>query len=140
MTTVFIPRHPLQARQRLALGLAPGTRIVRDGDGLALSSRNVRLSQQGREHALVLSRAVGAAQRLAQAGANAEQVLRAARAELLDAPGVELDYADLVLPATFAPAEDTATGEVWFIVAAVVEGTRLIDNAVLEIRAPRLEP
>ena len=29
MTTVFIPRHPLQARQRLALGLAPGTRIVR---------------------------------------------------------------------------------------------------------------
>ena len=61
-------------------------------------------------------------------------MLRAARAELIDAPGVELDYADLVVPATFTPADPTANGEVWFIVAAVVEGTRLIDNAVLEIR------
>ena len=112
--------------------------IVRDVDGLALSSRNIRLSPQGREHALALSRAVGAAQRLAQAGASAEHVLRAARAELIDAPGVELDYADLVVPATFTPADPTANGEVWFIVAAVVEGTRLIDNAVLEIRAPSL--
>ena len=108
--------------------------IVRDSDGLALSSRNVRLSAQGREHALALSRAVEAASRLANAGANAQQVLAAGRAELVDAPGVELDYADLVDPATFTAADSDAQGEVWFIVAAVVEGTRLIDNAVLDIK------
>ncbi len=73
---------------------------VREADGLALSSRNARLTPEGRQQALALSRSVAAAQRLASAGADLGQVLAAARAEL-DVPGVDVDYATVVDPETY---------------------------------------
>lgn len=94
---------------------------VREPDGLALSSRNVHLSPAERSAALALSRAV-------RSGS-----LALARAELATAAGIDLDYVDLVDPATFTPSE---TGRL--IVAARVGSTRLIDNAVITVPAPQL--
>lgn len=109
--------------------------VVRDGDGLALSSRNARLSPAARDRALCLSRSVAAAQRLAAAGADADQVVAGARAELAE-PGVDLDYAALVQEPTFEPvtAFSRERGEsVRYVVAAVVDGVRLLDTGALDI-------
>lgn len=140
---------------------------VREADGLALSSRNARLSADGRERALALSRSVAAVTRLAAAGASPTDALAAARAEL-DVEGVEVDYAEIVDAVTFEPVtfepvepgevgdadetgEPSATGgpgevgtnagpgaaEPRYVVAAVVEGVRLIDTGAVPFAARR---
>lgn len=101
--------------------------VVRDGDGLALSSRNARLSPEGREIALGLSRAVVASQRLARAGATLAQVVAAAHAELTD-PGITVDYV-AVVDERFEPASTTAGARL--VLAAEVEGVRLLDTGEL---------
>ncbi|GMA32442.1 hypothetical protein GCM10025875_24340 [Litorihabitans aurantiacus] len=113
--------------------------VVRDDDGLARSSRNVRLGPGGRRAALALPRSVAVVERLAAAGAGVADVERAARAELEGADGVALDYADLVDPDTFAPlAADAPTGadgprEATYVVAAVVDGVRLLDTTTVTL-------
>ena len=123
--------------------------VAREADGLALSSRNARLSAAGRTGALTLSRSVAAAERIAGAGGGVADVLRAARAEVAGADGVALDYADLVDPVTFLPldaddgaapadAADVHGREATYVVAAVVDGVRLIDTTSLVLgAAPR---
>jgi pantoate--beta-alanine ligase len=99
---------------------------VRDTDGLALSSRNQRLSPAGRAAATALSRALGAAASAADGGPEA---VRSAAKSVLDAePGLVLDYLALVDPENFAEISNDRSGEVQVLVAGVVEGTRLIDN------------
>jgi pantoate--beta-alanine ligase len=102
-----------------------GCPIVRDVDGLALSSRNVLLSGDGRRRALTLSKALRAAQS-APATASA---IRRILAEVLGAADLEVAYAEVVDPASFAPCTDNDQGERRALVAAVVDGIRLIDNA-----------
>ncbi|GAA1351962.1 pantoate--beta-alanine ligase [Falsarthrobacter nasiphocae] len=85
-----------------------GVPIVRDADGLALSSRNRFLSAEEREQALVLSRVLAGLRRDAEAGRPLG--LEAARAELEAAPGVELDYLELVDPQTFEPLAGGSAG------------------------------
>ena len=104
--------------------------MVRDADGLALSSRNSYLSGDERERALALSRALRAAERSVAGGRrDAASVLGAARAEL-DRAGVEPEYLELRSLTDLAPA-DRVNGSTLLAVAARVGRARLIDNAIL---------
>lgn len=108
--------------------------IVRDDDGLALSSRNRFLSAAERESALVLSRGL---RLLAQRAAAHEALdLDSVAALVRSAPGVELDYLEVVDPLTLLiraeNCQDTPfTGEALALIAAKVGAVRLIDNVKL---------
>jgi pantoate--beta-alanine ligase len=104
--------------------------IVREPDGLAMSSRNVYLSAEERARALALPRAVEAARSLFASGETDGSALRDAAWRALAAPGVEVEYAEVVDPATLAPVERATPGAVC-AVAARVGKTRLIDNGIL---------
>ena len=97
---------------------------VREEDGLALSSRNAQLSDDARRRALVLSRAVA---RAGEAPTSASELRRVLRTTLASAD-VEVVYAEVVDPVTFAPSGDGDSGEARALVAAIVDGVRLIDN------------
>jgi pantoate--beta-alanine ligase len=106
-----------------------GIPIVRDDDGLALSSRNVRLSPAGRQRALAMSRVL---ERLAGgAPLCASQV----RAQLDDAL-VELDvaYAEVVDPLSLRVLGDDDDQDARVLVAARVDGVRLLDNGGVRVR------
>lgn len=101
--------------------------IVRESDGLAMSSRNVRLSPAEREQATALSRALLIAAERAQGGeSDAHAVTAAARVEL-DAADVSTEYFEIVNGETFLPIS-TIEGPALAVVAAWVGSTRLIDN------------
>lgn len=101
---------------------------VRDADGLALSSRNTLLSEADRVHALEISRALTEAEKFT----SATDALRAAQDILNVAPGLAVDYVDLVDPETFRPPADTAgIREGRLIIAATAGTVRLIDNRLL---------
>jgi pantoate--beta-alanine ligase len=107
--------------------------IVRELDGLALSSRNRYLSDSERVLALTLSAALRAAAEASRTpGAHRVAAARSAGLARFDQqPDVRLDYLVIVDPATFLPLEDDATGDGLILVAARVGATRLIDNAPL---------
>jgi pantoate--beta-alanine ligase len=105
--------------------------IVREADGLALSSRNIYLSPGERARAIALSRAVRQVEALVAAGERrAKELIAAARLTFAAEPGVHIDYIELVDWATLEPVEAAAPGSL-FAVAAWVGVTRLIDNTIL---------
>jgi len=109
-----------------------GAPLVREADGLAMSSRNAYLSRTERQAALCLSQALHRAQALSNAGeTDAARVLDAVRAHIATEPLARLDYAHLVDVDTL---EDVATisGPTLLALAAFVGKTRLIDNTVLQ--------
>ncbi len=107
--------------------------IVREPDGLARSSRNRYLDPDQRRQAVVLSRALEEARRLAGAGErDAEVIRRAVAARIADAPAAALDYAAVVDARTFRPLE-RLEGEVLVAVAVRFGPTRLIDNALIAV-------
>lgn len=111
--------------------------IVREPDGLAMSSRNRYLSPQEREQALVLNRALAEVERLVAAGVtNARELIAAAQAVLAEEPEVRVDYCRVVDPDTLEDVAEVKTRAL-VAVAAFVGTTRLIDNAVLTIRGER---
>jgi pantoate--beta-alanine ligase len=122
--------------RRMVADLRMGTEIVvcpivREADGLALSSRNVYLSAEERRLALVLSRAVRTVEGLVGAGERrAEALVAAGRAVFAEEPEVHVDYVELVDWGTLEPVE-VAGHRTLFAVGAWVGATRLIDNAVL---------
>jgi pantoate--beta-alanine ligase len=104
--------------------------IVRDPDGLALSSRNAYLSADERERALALSRALRAAEEAVAGGTiEADAVLAAARAKL-DEAGVAPEYLELRSAHDLSEVE-RVNGSTLLAVAARVGRARLIDNAIL---------
>jgi pantoate--beta-alanine ligase len=104
--------------------------IVRDPDGLALSSRNAYLGGDERERALALSRALRAAEEAVAGGTiEADAVLAAARAKLNEA-GVEPEYLELRSTHDLSEVE-RVNGSTLLAVAARVGRARLIDNAIL---------
>ncbi|HEX2206231.1 MAG TPA: pantoate--beta-alanine ligase [Longimicrobium sp.] len=121
--------------RRMALDLDQGVRvevapIVREPDGLAMSSRNVYLSGEERERARALSRGLERSRALFAAGERDAEALRASLWNAISVPGVEPGYAEVVHPLTLEPVAQASPGTV-LLVAARVGRTRLIDNAVL---------
>jgi pantoate--beta-alanine ligase len=106
-----------------------GCPIVRDRDGLALSSRNLRLSDEGHRQALGLSRALARAAERAAPASDLRTTMRA----VMDDAGVKVAYAEVVDPATLAPSGDDEAGPRRALVAGWVEGVRLLDNAPVTI-------
>ncbi len=105
--------------------------IVREPDGLAMSSRNAYLDPEQRKRALVLHRSLMRVQRLAETGErNAGTLLAAGREEFGEESSVRLDYFELVDPDTLDPVHDIS-GDALAAVAAFVGNTRLIDNILL---------
>ena len=108
-----------------------GLPIVRESDGLALSSRNVRLTPEQRSAVLVLARALGGAQALAGAGVqDAEEIREEMRRAIEAEPLAALDYAVVTAPDTLQEVE-TIAGSAIALVAATFGKVRLIDNRVL---------
>ncbi|WP_296665984.1 pantoate--beta-alanine ligase [Demequina sp.] len=106
---------------------------VRDADGLALSSRNVFLKPAERTRALVLSRALNAADAAARSGGSLGEAVAAGRHTLAEVPEVVVDYFDALDPVSAHPLEDGYRGQTVIAVAARVGSTRLIDNVITRI-------
>jgi pantoate--beta-alanine ligase len=123
--------------RRMVLDLRIGTElvvcpIVREPDGLALSSRNAYLTAEERKQALVLSQAIRKVESLFAAGnRNATTLIAAAQDAFAAQSLVGIDYIELVDWGTLEPVELVAPGTL-FAVAAHVGSTRLIDNTVFQ--------
>lgn len=108
-----------------------GMPIVRDPDGLAMSSRNSYLSPEERQQALCLRRALLRVRELFDGGeTSVERLLSAARAQIEPVPVASVEYLELRDGATLAPVEQAAKGTL-LALAVKIGATRLIDNTVL---------
>lgn len=108
--------------------------IVRESDGLAMSSRNAYLNPEQRKQALVLSRALQQVEkRVAQGDTAADRLIVSGEQTMAEEPSVRLDYFEIVNPDTLDPVTDVTQGAL-VAVAAHVGTTRLIDNIVLPSR------
>ncbi|MBE9067212.1 bifunctional pantoate--beta-alanine ligase/(d)CMP kinase [Leptolyngbya cf. ectocarpi LEGE 11479] len=118
-------------------GAVIGCPIVREVDGLALSSRNKYLSAQERQQAVILYRGLRSAKYTFKAtGVRSQHSLARIVFEYLEtAPDVVPQYVELVNPYTLEPLEKIETVGM-LAVAALVGTTRLIDNVVLRARKP----
>jgi len=106
--------------------------IVREADGLAMSSRNVYLDPQQRQQALVLYRSLARVKEVASQGeSNAGPLLAAARETIAAEKNLRLDYLEIVDPNSLDPVEEISRGAL-VAVAAFVGNTRLIDNILLQ--------
>ncbi|MBA3914225.1 MAG: pantoate--beta-alanine ligase [Acidobacteriales bacterium] len=109
--------------------------IVRESDGLAMSSRNRYLSGEERERSLVLKRALDSVERLCVQGERNPALLVAAGMDAFAMePAARLDYLEIVDPDTLESVDHVA-GPVLVAVAAFVGTTRLIDNLLLKQEA-----
>ena len=122
--------------RRMALDLALPTEVVpcptvREPDGLAMSSRNARLTPDGRIRAAVLHNALEAGAELVRAGAASGEAVRAAvRGALATEPGAVVDYVSVADPDTLAELE-TIDRRALLSLAVRIEGVRLIDNVLV---------
>jgi pantoate--beta-alanine ligase len=106
--------------------------IVREPDGLAMSSRNAYLSPQERKSAQILNRSLTEVKnRFDQGERHAAKLMKAGKQALAQEPTVRLDYFEIVDPATLDPMPEL-TRAALVAVAAFVGGTRLIDNILLK--------
>ena len=129
-------------RMALDLGLdvsIVGVPVVRDGDGLALSSRNAYLSQDDRARAVALPQALERAAEEIASGTDVGQALDQAKRALSDAGFSSVDYVALVDASTLEPLQEAA-GRMRLIAAATIGGTRLIDNVPVELAATGSQP
>jgi len=113
----------------VAIVVAP---VIREPDGLAMSSRNAYLDPQQRQQALILSRSLRAVQERFKKGERcAERLIAAGLDTLQQEPGARLDYLSVVDPESLEPITNVASRAL-VAVAAYVGSTRLIDNVVLD--------
>ncbi|HEY1024507.1 MAG TPA: pantoate--beta-alanine ligase [Sphingobacteriaceae bacterium] len=105
--------------------------IVRENDGLAMSSRNIHLSDTDRQHALALSQVL----RSAKTGFEskpAQAVKEQAIAELSNSPGIDLQYFEICDGETLKPVSEKNAKSIVALVAARIGNIRLIDNIILK--------
>jgi len=114
-----------------------GVPTMREVDGLAMSSRNVRLTPQDRAAAPVLSRALDAAARLAGTGAQVQDLDAAIRATIAAEPRARLQGCDIVWAADFTPAAGPLLARVGIMISASFGPT---DTPVLLIDQRELDP
>ena len=108
-----------------------GCPIVREADGLAMSSRNRYLNREEKKAALCLSRALRKAQDLVRQGTrDGEGILQEVRAEITREPLVHLEYLRLCDPKSLEDVE-TIEGEALLALAVQIGRARLIDNSLL---------
>lgn len=108
-----------------------GMPIVRESDGLAMSSRNAYLGPDERKDALCLSRALDAARAMYRDGERSVPLLREKVLRIIgEVPGAVIDYADFRDGETLETLE-TANGQTLIALAVKIGKTRLIDNCVL---------
>ena len=106
--------------------------IVREPDGLALSSRNVRLdAATDRPQAIALRNALNAAEQAIAAGTQDPAQVKHAAVEAMRAHGLEPEYLELVDPDDFSPTQTISGEPVLVAVAARVGPVRLIDNVLI---------
>jgi pantoate--beta-alanine ligase len=109
-----------------------GCPLVREPDGVAMSSRNAYLTDEERSAATVLSRALRATAAQAAAGQSAQSVRALVREHLDAEPLVELEYVEVVDASMLEPI-DALSGEVLVALAARVGRARLIDNCTITV-------
>jgi len=104
--------------------------IVRDKDGLALSSRNIYLNDDERQRALALPQALELAHQEFFAGESSASVLKRLVIEKLENNDLKIDYVEIVDSSNLASVKDVEMGDV-ILAAAYCGKTRLIDNCIL---------
>jgi pantoate--beta-alanine ligase len=105
--------------------------IIREEDGLAMSSRNIHLSPNDRKNALVLSKALEYVKSNYHSK-SVDELLNEAKDMINQTEGVSLDYFTIANKETLLPESNKASGELVALVAAKVGETRLIDNTLLD--------
>lgn len=109
-----------------------GRPIVREPDGLAMSSRNAYLSVDERKSALSLSRSLKIAQEMVQAGeTSSSKIIERVCHEITSEPYTKIDYVQICHPQTLVDVDDISGGGV-LAIAVWVGKTRLIDNCMLK--------
>ena len=109
-----------------------GIETVREPDGLAMSSRNTKLSAEARSSATALNAALIAVRDRLSRGADLQEAVASQRSELLGNPQIDLEYFEAVDSATLCPPTPNAKDLV-VVVAAKVGGVRLIDNVEISL-------
>lgn len=104
--------------------------IIREEDGLAMSSRNIHLTAADRKNALVLSKALNYVKDNFSA-LSVPVLIENAKKLINETPGVALDYFTIANGNTLLPEEDKSHHDIVALVAARVGQTRLIDNMIL---------
>ncbi|MFQ5679347.1 MAG: pantoate--beta-alanine ligase [Gemmatimonadota bacterium] len=125
---VLIRRMVEELRLPVRIEMAP---IVREPDGLAMSSRNAYLSPSEREAALSLSRGLRRARAAYAEGDRSPGALRERVRETLEAGGARVEYVEIVDPESLEPIRSEPGPDAVCAVAAHAGNTRLIDNAPL---------
>jgi pantoate--beta-alanine ligase len=126
----------VQVIKTLVRDLMMGVEILvlptkREEDGVAMSSRNVLLTPDERRAARAVPRSLEAARMALEAGErDVSRILAAAKAVLVEAPLLRIDYVELVDPERLEPVAK-AQGSMLLVVAVFAGATRLIDNVVL---------
>lgn len=105
-----------------------GCPTVREADGLAMSSRNVKLSSDARTEAACLSRALSTALDRLRAGDSIAEARAAGRRAMSTIPDADVDYFEIVDRNSLGPVSEDMVQQAVVLVAATVGGVRLIDN------------
>ena len=103
---------------------------VRESDGLALSSRNVRLDPSARQRAVAIPRALSEVVGMFGRGEREASKLEVRASEIMVEAGLSVDYVSVASSSDLRPTPIAAVGDV-ILIAAIVDEVRLIDNAIL---------
>jgi len=126
--TIIIKRMAADLNMKTNIVVLP---IVRDTDGLAMSSRNVYLSQEERKTALVLPKSLKVAESLIRSGERRAEVIKGRMMQLIQTrPGVRLEYIAVCDSEQLQERETVQPGDL-IALAAWVGKTRLIDNVIV---------
>lgn len=119
----------------LDMGIAiVGCPIIREEDGLAKSSRNTYLSDEGRKEALVLSKSIFMGRKMVEDGERNPEIIKKAMRSLIEAePMARIDYVEIVDTATMKSV-DEIKGEILCAIAVYIgDEARLIDNFMITV-------